>query len=89
MTLTQIAITWLAGLAVVIAGTLILLPREVTVTRSASVSAGPAEIIALAASNIGYQRFNPHLSTDPELRITMFGPQNGVGSGFAFDGKEG
>ncbi|WP_293443619.1 hypothetical protein [Planktotalea sp.] len=32
-----------------------LLPREVTVTRSAQVDASPSDVIALFASNEGYQ----------------------------------
>ena len=66
-----------------------LLPREVTVQRSAQVSASPSEVIAVLASNEGYQTINPYKSSDPALKITMFGPNNGVGSGFHFDGKDG
>lgn len=89
MTLTQILLTGLAGLATMSAAALLVLPRDVTVTRTGLVSAQPADIVALAASNAGYQRFNPYLSSDPELKISMFGPDTGVGSGFRFDGKEG
>ena len=66
-----------------------LLPREVTVQRSAQVSASPSEVIAVLASNEGYQTINPYKGSDPALKITMFGPNNGVGSGFHFDGKDG
>jgi hypothetical protein len=89
MTLTQILLTGVAGLAVLAAGTLVLLPRDVTVTRTGLVPATPEAIVALAASNTGYQRFNPYLSSDPDLRIDPFGPESGVGSGFRFDGREG
>lgn len=84
--------TILAGGAGVIAlaavGTF-LLPKQVHVERKTIVSATPDAILALAASNEGYQRFNPYLTTDPDLKISPFGPASGVGSGFSFDGKEG
>lgn len=89
MTLTQILIGGIGGLAVLAAGTLLFLPREVTVTRSGVVPAQPQQIVALAASNTGYQRFNPYLSSDPDLRIEPFGPESGVGSGFRFYGRDG
>ena len=89
MTLTQITLWGIGGLAALAAGAILFLPREVTVTRTGSVSASPDAIVALAASNRGYQRFNPYLSADPNLKIAMFGPESGVGSGFDFDGKDG
>lgn len=83
--------TILAGgtglLASTAAGTL-LLPRHIHVERQAEVGADPATVLALAASNEGYQHFNPYLSADPALKISHFGPQTGVGSGFDFDGKD-
>lgn len=66
-----------------------LLPREVTVLRKAEVQASPNDVIAILASNEGYQTINPYKSSDPELKITLFGPASGVGSGFHFDGKDG
>lgn len=66
-----------------------LLPREVTVLRSAQVDASPSDVIAVLASNEGYQTINPYKSSDPDLKITLFGPSSGVGSGFHFDGKDG
>lgn len=78
-------------LAVVAAITLttMLLPRKVVVTRKADVELRPEDIIARAASTEGFQTFNPYCTTDPELKITPFGPASGVGSGFRFEGKEG
>ncbi|MEL7214534.1 MAG: SRPBCC family protein [Pseudomonadota bacterium] len=86
--LTTIALIAAGTLAALALGAL-LLPRTVTVTRSGHVSLSPAEVIAMASSSDGYQRFNPYCSTDPNLKITPFGPAAGVGSGFAFEGKEG
>jgi len=59
------------------------------VQRSATVDAAPAQVLAMAASFDGFQSFNPYRTADPELKITAFGPAEGVGSGFAFDGKDG
>lgn len=65
------------------------LPSSVQVERSAIVEAAPNEIFELIASNRGFQTFNPYLDTDPNLKIDLAGPERGVGSGFAFKGKEG
>jgi hypothetical protein len=77
--------------AIIVALTLIalLLPRKVVVTRQTDVALRPEDIIARAASTEGFQTFNPYCTTDPDLTITPFGPAEGVGSGFRFEGKEG
>lgn len=75
-------------LVVAVIGTFFL-PRHIHIERQATLAGTPQAVIALAASNRGYQKFNPYLSTDPDLKISLFGPQRGVGSGFRFDGKEG
>lgn len=65
----------------VIAATLIatqLLPREVTVMRSARVQANPSDVIALLASNEDYQKINPYKMSDENLKITFFGPAAGL-----------
>jgi hypothetical protein len=67
----------------------LLLPRKVVVSRSADVAMSPEEVIAQVASTEGFQSVNPYCTTDPELKITPFGPAAGVGSGFRFEGKEG
>ncbi len=67
----------------------LLLPRKVIVTRHADVAMRPVDVIARVASTDGFQTFNPYCTTDPELKITPFGPTEGVGSGFRFEGKEG
>jgi len=66
-----------------------LLPRKVVVTRQADVDMSPEDVIARVASTEGFQTFNPYCTTDPDLKITPFGPAQGVGSGFRFEGKEG
>lgn len=76
------------AIALAIAATY-LLPAQVHVERTAHLKAAPEAILALAASNEGYQRFNPYLAADAAVKITHFGPASGVGSGFHFDGKDG
>lgn len=76
------------GIAALAVATLAL-PRHVTIERSAMIDAAPDAVIALAASNTGYQSFNPYKDLDPDLQVEMFGPQSGVGSGFFFESKDG
>jgi Polyketide cyclase / dehydrase and lipid transport len=66
-----------------------LLPSSKTVQRSGFVNATPGQVFAAASSTAGYQIFNPYRDMDAKLKITPFGPQSGVGAGFAFDGKDG
>ncbi len=88
MSLTSIIGYGAGALALLTIGTFAL-PRHVTVQRSVTISGDAAKIIALAASNEGYQSFNPYKNTDPKLAIELFGPASGVGSGFKFNGKDG
>jgi len=79
----------IGGVAALTAAGSLLLPRHVHVERTATLQGTPEAVLALAASNTGYQNFNPYLTVDPALRISHFGPEAGVGSGFAFEGKDG
>ncbi len=88
MTIASIATYTALGLAALTAATYAL-PRHVSVERTATVAAAPEAILALAASNSGFQVFNPYKSRDPALKIGLYGPEAGVGSGFTFEGKEG
>ena len=65
------------------------LPRHVSIERSAMIDAAPEAVIELAASNTGYQAFNPYKDLDPNLQVEMFGPEAGVGSGFSFESNDG
>ena len=80
--------TVLAIVAVIVLLSL-LLPRKVVVSRSADIPLRTADILARVASTAGFQTFNPYRSTDPDLKITPFGPEAGVRAGFRFAGKEG
>jgi len=77
-----------AAVAIVTAGSYAL-PRHVSIERSTMIDAAPEAVIELAASNTGYQSFNPYKDLDPNLSVEMFGPATGVGSGFAFESKDG
>lgn len=85
MTILSIALIAIAVLALIT----LLLPRNVTVERSIDVPLSPADVMGRVASTRGFQTFNPYCTTDPELKITPYGPEAGVGSGFRFEGKEG
>ena len=71
------------GALMTISASTLLLPRHVTVTRSATMATAPEAILKLAASNAGYQEFSPYKS-DPSLKIELMGPTSGVGSAFKF-----
>ena len=66
-----------------------LAPDHVVIQRAIQTSATPAAVLQLASSGSAYQSFNPYKASDPDLKITLQGPASGIGSGFAFDGKEG
>lgn len=85
MTIIYTIIAIIAAVALIA----LLLPRKVIVTRVADVAMNPEDVIARVASTDGFQTFNPYCTTDPDLKITPFGPADGVGSGFRFAGKEG
>ena len=85
MTVVYTIVAIIAAIALIA----LLLPRKVVVTRQAHVDMTPADVIARVASTEGFQTFNPYCTTDPNLKITPFGPAEGVGSGFRFEGKEG
>jgi len=88
MSTLQIIILCVATLGLLVVSTF-LLPRQVLVQRQATVPLSPAAILALAGSNSGYQRFNPYRNSDPQLKVKLFGPVSGVGSGFHFESKDG
>ena len=65
------------------------LPAQTTVSRSATVAAPASDLYKILNSNRGFQTFNPYKDTEPDLKIEFFGPEEGTGSGFHFDGKDG
>ena len=85
MALSTILLAAAAGAGLLLLGTQAL-PGRVTVTRSATVAAAPGAILTRLASTDGYQTINPYRTTTPDLKIEAFGPAEGVGAGFRFDG---
>ena len=88
MTFTQILMASGGVLGTAILATF-LIPSKVHVERTAFVPKPPEAVIALAAANAGVQQCIPYKTSDPNLAITMVGPETGVGSGVRFEGKEG
>ncbi|MEM9584883.1 MAG: SRPBCC family protein [Pseudomonadota bacterium] len=88
MNIKKIACYTACGVAALAVATLAL-PRHVNIERSAMINAAPEAVIEMAASNSGYQVFNPYKDLDPELQVEMFGPASGIGSGFTFKSKDG
>ncbi len=88
MNFKKIALGTAAVLSLAVATTFAL-PRHVTIERSATMNAAPDAIIEFAASNAGYQSFNPYRDLDPNLSVELFGPSSGVGSVFSFESKDG
>ncbi|WP_299506957.1 SRPBCC family protein [uncultured Roseobacter sp.] len=84
----KIAAYTACGVAALAVATLAL-PRHVSIESSAMIKATPEAVIDLAASNTGYQTFNPYKDLDPNFQVEMFGPTSGVGSGFSFESKDG
>ncbi|WP_420861343.1 SRPBCC family protein [Algirhabdus cladophorae] len=88
MNIKKIATYTACGVAALAVAALAL-PRQVNIERTAVIDAAPEAVIKLAASNTGYQSFNPYKDLDPNLSVEMFGPISGVGSGFSFESKDG
>lgn len=88
MTLTTIATISGAILVALIAAPYAL-PDHKVVERAAIIEATPDAIYPLLTSSAGFQSFNPYKDADPDLEIIFQGPAEGVGSGFAFSGRDG
>ena len=88
MAIVQTIAIGAGAIAMLGAGTF-LAPRNVHVERTVSADVAAKEVIRLASSNSLYQTFNPFKDTDPNLKIELFGPESGVGSGFNFESKDG
>lgn len=57
-----------------------LLPREVEVTRTATISAPPDEIFPHVNSLAKFSEWSPWSSIDPDMQVTYSGPEMGVGN---------
>jgi len=77
-------------LAVLVAAFLIVVaiqPDEFRVTRSASITAPPAEIFAKVNNFHQWEAWSPWAKLDPAARNTFSGPESGVGSVFSWSGN--
>lgn len=63
--------------------------RFSTIARRGHVDTDASQILEAVSSTAGFTSINPHRTADPKLVITPSGPPTGVGSGFAFRGKDG
>lgn len=88
MTLTTIA-TISGAIFVALIAAPYALPDHKVVERAAIIEATPDAIYPLLTSSAGFQSFNPYKDADPDLEIIFQGPAEGVGSGFAFSGRDG
>lgn len=57
-----------------------LLPREVEVSRTASIDAPPEAIFPYVNSMKATEEWSPWLGRDPEVQLTYSGPEAGVGN---------
>lgn len=58
----------------------VLLPREVTVERTATVNAPAATIFPYVNSMQQTEKWSPWLDIDPDVRLSYSGPETGVGN---------
>lgn len=63
--------------------------RYTTISRHGHVEAPAADILAMVSSTEGFTEINPHRTADPDLVVIPSGAALGIGSGFAFRGREG
>ena len=70
----------LAIAIVLLAAISFLLPREVEVARSTTISAPPEEIYPHVASLEKFSEWSPWSQVDPMMQVTYSGPETGVGN---------
>lgn len=63
-------------------------PDQFSVQRSTSVNAPPEKIAALIGGMHNFNRWNPYLLKDPQLKGSYSGPENGPGSHYAWQGNK-
>ena len=57
-----------------------LLPREIAVSRTASIAAPPEKIFPLVNSMKSTEQWSPWMTKDPAIKLTYSGPEMGVGN---------
>jgi hypothetical protein len=79
-----------AVVVIVVAGVLgyaATLPKDYSVSRSASIEAPPEKIFILINDIKNFNEWNPFAKQDPTIVISYNGPQSGKGAGYSWDSK--
>ncbi|RVT84530.1 hypothetical protein DXV76_12700 [Rhodobacteraceae bacterium CCMM004] len=86
------ALKWILGVVLALAAVFVvgglLLPREVTVARSATVQAPPEAVFPHVNSLRQTMEWSPWLSRDPETEVTFSGPESGVGAAMSWSSDD-
>lgn len=81
-------LNWILGGLVVLVVAFVaigmVLPRQVTVTRSTDIAAPPSEIFPYVNSMKATEAWSPWLAIDPDNKLTYSGPASGVGNKLAW-----
>lgn len=72
------------ALLIVLVGVAYLLPRKITVTRSAQLAASPDVIFPLIETPAEWPNWSPWNKRDPNMQITFSGPPAGEGAKWAW-----
>ncbi len=70
----------LAVVVVLLVAIAYLLPRQVEVTRSATIAAPPEQVFAHVSSLSKFSEWSPWGNLDPDMQVTFSGPEMGVGN---------
>lgn len=68
------------ALLILLVGTAYLLPRQVTVKRTAQILAPPEVVFPILSTPSEWPRWSPWNARDPEMQVTFSGPPTGVGA---------
>jgi len=78
-----IAVVGVAGVLIYAA----TLPKDYSVSRSASIGAPPEKIFPLINDIKSFNEWNPFAKQDPTIVISYNGPQSGKGAAYSWDSK--
>lgn len=77
----------LVGLVVLLSATAYLLPRTVSVQRTARVAAPPEVVFPIIATPAEWPKWSPWNQRDPNMEINFSGPPTGVGATWSWKSK--
>lgn len=87
----RMIINILIGLAVLIVLFLLVVmmrPADFRVSRSATLDAPPAALFAQVNDHQNFNKWNPFLKLDPDVKNTYTGPGSGVGAACSWEGNK-